>query len=390
MFNPIKLMKGENSINWEEFWNYDGSPVIPPPHVKKQFNRCKDDLDNILPIIRTHLLDWATYKHWISLVLDDAPETVRAIPDSTDESKASSLGSIMLFSEQALSSVFLTEVRNWIQEIYLLFRQHESIRQAEEAGEAEHAAAVNQAISHEFKTIVPLISISKPWLNEHIQHWLLAFALPGLSSLDEYGDSPRLPQALYGNNNQTYNEWIKGLTILAAEIESMAKPGQSMHIPPSKEVWQANVNNLAESFNVDIPPRMGSIPARFEERCILGVAILCVFRNCLQHTTSYDPGEDEDGKGVYGNIRFDINPCIITCRLANAKHPAWGDYDLIVTNPHSGKASKRTGGSSNAIRYHLKQIAGSRHIDPYPFVLPRNPSNNEYITILPALINALK
>jgi hypothetical protein len=390
VFAPHKLMESTDMMRWDEFWDSDKKPAALLNYLEFRFKEGKQRLDDMTDAKRTYLLDWITYKHWISLALDGAPETVGSKLASMEGNKTSSLGSIMLFSEQALTFPFLTIVRNWIQEIYLLFRQHESMKRMEEVGEADNAAAVNQAISHEFKKIVPLITDSPKWVRTHIKDWLLAFALPGFSVLDKANDSKFLPPALHYNKAQTYKEWLKGLSVLAAEIESVAIPGGSSIIPSSEAALKSNVATLAGAFSFDNSLEIVYPPSSFSERCLLGIAILCVFRNCIKHTTTYMDRYEASGEEVYGTVEFSKSDCKIICCVRPASEAAseWGDFDLVTTNHNCGDGYSETGGSTGAIRYYLGQIKKKRGLSSdYPYLHPVEPDEcGIHTTLLPSLL----
>ncbi len=133
VFAPHRIVEMDLQ-QWGAFWTEGDTNITPPDYLKEYFTLGKTRLERMSAPLRALLLHWAQYNHWLSLALDEAPETRQS---QTVDGDKSSLGSLMLFSGRRLSTTFLTVVRSWVQEIYLLLRSHESVLVAAEVSEKE-------------------------------------------------------------------------------------------------------------------------------------------------------------------------------------------------------------------------------------------------------------
>lgn len=208
---------GTGSPRWEEFWSDADKNITPPAYLTDGFALGKKRLDQLPVPLRALLLYWSQYNHWISLALDEAPGATGA---------KVALGSVMLFSKKPLSAVFLTKVRNWIQELYLLLRQHESTQMAEESGAAENRKMQEFRLAHETRTMAgALIRGNQPIIRETVGRQLIAQSYRAEGEDDrrfsEREDLRTEWPAAYAIEAGSVSDWLKSITTTAALITKL-------------------------------------------------------------------------------------------------------------------------------------------------------------------------
>lgn len=243
------------------------------------------------------------------------------------------------------------------------------------AGVQTEATLVHKTISHEFKKLIPLIVPADKWIREILTLWMLGYTIAGFAEFTEAADSDKIPEALYGAEDLSYAQWLNGLGRLAAEVEAIAKPGSSLHLPRSEDAWFANCKAIQSLINIDNGLSRVAPPSEYGVRCLLGITLLCTLRNSIQHITEYEGSnyEDEAGRPYwgYGVIRGKPS-CTITCLLDRkaSGEARWGN-DLLITNPACGQPPRGTGGSEGTIRFFLERLRKQARIEhSFDFRLP--------------------
>lgn len=128
----------------------------------QRFTSFKRAFEKTFPNLVPLIVDWSAYRHWYSLALDQS-----FAPSRTDVTKVQrvSLGSAMFFSGKPLHQDFLSVLRTWLEQIYLLLRQFEAAKTSEEIGEKQQKTS----FAHQTSSVVDSLVLSVARLPEAVR-----------------------------------------------------------------------------------------------------------------------------------------------------------------------------------------------------------------------------
>lgn len=287
---------------------------------------------------------------------------------------------------------YLGRLTGNIRNFYDMAKMREGERMAGNiAGSLEHAEAVHEAISHEFKKILPLIEEAPPFVLPQISRWLLAYSLPGLAHLEQMQDSMNIPTEVQSQEGDDYHQWVSGLIRMSAEMETIVQPASSCFLPTNEPEWRERVESVVGRFKLDKSLRDHQVPDDFEVRCLLGAALLCVIRNTIKSTFDYEAGTcAATGKTSYGSLKFNTAfGSHVDISVQRDSLQRWGWGLLLITNKadeNSKPQGKRSGGTEGSVNFYLNGIRKTLGLtNAFIYKVPHTPKNNTHVSKLPLI-----
>lgn len=178
--------------------------------------------------IRQQIANHSDYCFWDSLKLDSA--FAPSFSSSTNVENIS-LGSAMLMSGKPLDQDFLTALRLWIEQIFLLLRQFEAGRSSTEAGESLGAADLMETWSHELNHEVRALREDRLLSPTSLSSHFLPTSEPARTSVTEFlrgiGEDGliAMPKVLVRQHLDYISSWLGRSTGLPKDVEQSAEFG---------------------------------------------------------------------------------------------------------------------------------------------------------------------
>ncbi len=173
--------------------------------------------------IRQQIANHSDYSFWDSLKLDTA--FAPSFSSSTNVENIS-LGSAMLLSGKPLDQDFLTALRLWIEQIFLLLRQFEAGRSSTEAGESLGASDLMETWSHELNHEVRALREDRLLTPVSVSSHFLPTAEPARTNVTEFlrgmGEHGlvAIPKVLVRQHLDYISSWLGRSTGLSKDVEN--------------------------------------------------------------------------------------------------------------------------------------------------------------------------